>query len=142
MRKCSQCGGRLKRVHRTFFERVQYMAIYECRDCKREDYVARRFMLHFGPESRCPRCGTARVIKLKERDKIDPINRGFFNWIEWLVGGKIHHCRYCRIQFYDRRPLASELASEAAVKAESQPKPECPAAPQVTTPPDTANSGA
>ena len=33
MLKCEQCGGRVRRVHRTFFERFSYMAIYECRDC-------------------------------------------------------------------------------------------------------------
>jgi DNA-directed RNA polymerase subunit RPC12/RpoP len=122
MRKCGQCGGRLKRVHRTFFERFSYMAIYQCRDCQREEFLPRHYMLHFGPKCRCPRCGTERVIRLKERDKIDPLHTGFLNFTERVAGGKLHHCRYCRIQFYDRRPLASELDRIETL----------------TTPPDTA----
>src|SRR5690348_8762741 len=132
MRKCGQCGGRLRRVHRTFFERFSYMAIYECRECKREEFVPRRYRLHFGNTCRCPQCGTYRVIRLKQPDKIDRRHGGFLNFLERLVGGKLHHCRYCRIQFYDRRPLASEVGSTEA------PEPQ----PEITNSSDTAKSGA
>ncbi|HWB85911.1 MAG TPA: hypothetical protein VG675_17340 [Bryobacteraceae bacterium] len=71
--------------------------------------------------------------RLKERDRIDPLQGGLLNLMERIVGGKLFHCRYCRVQFYDRRLLASEVAVAGA--------PEAPAASsQVTTPPDTANS--
>jgi hypothetical protein len=103
MRKCSHCGGRLKRVHRNFLERFQYMAIYECRQCDSEELVPRRFTYHLGPGCRCPRCGTYRVSKLKERDKIDPMDWGPLNWLERLAGGSLHYCCFCRLQFYDRR---------------------------------------
>jgi DNA-directed RNA polymerase subunit RPC12/RpoP len=108
------------------------MAIYECRDCKREEFVPRRYTLHFGKTSRCPRCGTYRLKGLKQRDKIDPIQGGFLNFLERLAGGKLFHCRYCRIQFYDRRRLASEVGPGEA--GESQP--------EITSPSDTAKSGA
>jgi hypothetical protein len=113
MRKCGQCGGRLRRVHRTFLERFSYMAIYACRDCKKEEFIPRRFRYHLGEACRCPRCGTFRVIRLKERDRIDPLHKGFLHWIEKRAGGRLHHCRWCRLQFYDRRKLASEIASQA-----------------------------
>jgi DNA-directed RNA polymerase subunit RPC12/RpoP len=108
MLKCEQCGGRMRRVHRTFFERFSYMAIYECRDCDAEKLYPRRYTYHFGPYCRCPHCGTLRVTRLKTPDKIDPRQTGFLNYLERLAGGKLHHCRYCRVQFYDRRMLASE----------------------------------
>jgi hypothetical protein len=109
MAKCRQCGGKLRRVHRTFWERFNYMAIYECHKCEREEFVPRRFRYHLGPSCRCPVCGTYRVVRLKERDRIDRFHGGFLNLMERLMGGRLHHCRWCRMQFYDRRKLASEL---------------------------------
>jgi hypothetical protein len=35
---------------------------------------------------------------------------GFLNLMERLVGkGRLFHCRWCRLQFYDRRPLAPQV---------------------------------
>jgi len=110
MVKCGQCGGKLRRVHRTFWERFNYMAIYACRHCEREEFVPRRFRYHLGPACRCPVCGTYRVVRLKERDRIDRVHGGLLNLVERIAGGgKLHHCRWCRMQFYDRRKLATEL---------------------------------
>ena len=127
MRKCEQCGQRLRRIHRTFLERFRYMAIYECHSCNREEYMPRRYALHLGEECRCPRCGTTRITKLKERDQIDPMETGFLNLLERLAGGRLYHCRFCRLQFYDRRPQA-----ERGTPAE----PEAVASPPGTATPD------
>jgi len=114
MLKCGQCGGKLRRVHRTFGERFRYMAIYACRDCKHEEFVARRYRYHFGPHTRCPNCGTFRVVRLRAPDKIVPMFKGFFNFIERISGGSLFHCRYCRVQFFDRRKLASDDPAPAS----------------------------
>jgi hypothetical protein len=45
---------------------------------------------------------------LKERDRIDPMNSGLLNLLERMTGGKLFHCRFCRVQFYDRRSRASD----------------------------------
>jgi hypothetical protein len=113
MRTCTRCGGRLKRIHRTFAERIAYLAIYECRDCHEINHAPRRFRLHFGEFCRCPRCGTFRVVRLKKRDRIDPMDRGFLHLLERMAGGQIYHCRYCRVQFYDRRQLAPDSDSRS-----------------------------
>ena len=118
MLKCGQCGGKVRRVHRTFMERFSYMAIYECRECKHEEFIPRRYRYRLGEHARCPRCGTFRVQKLKVRDKIDPFFGGFLDLLERLAGGGIFHCRYCRVQFHDRRrhaedPDPSETTGEA-----------------------------
>ena len=119
MLKCGQCGGKVRRVHRTFVERFSYMAIYQCKECEHEEFVPRRYRFHFGDHARCPRCGTFRVQKLKERDKIDPFYGGLLDFFERLAsGGRIYHCRYCRVQFHDRRrhaedPEPSETAAPA-----------------------------
>lgn len=119
MLKCGQCGGRVRRVHRTFAERFSYMAIYACKECEHEEYLPRRYRYHFGPSARCPRCGTFRVVKLKEPDKIDPSYGGFLDFLERLAGGKLFHCRYCRIQFHDRRQMATDPNSTAPAPGQS-----------------------
>jgi len=115
--RCGQCGGKLRRVHRTLFERFQYLAVYECRDCDTEAPVPRPSTYHLGPHCRCPRCGTLQLVRLKKRDRIDGMHHGFLNLVERLAGGRLIHCRLCRLQFYDRRVLASEAA--AAEKQEA-----------------------
>ena len=108
--KCQQCGGRLRRVHRTFLERFSYMAIYNCHTCQKEQHVPRRFRYHLGPSCRCPICGTYRVSRLKQPDKIDRKHGGFLNMLERLAGkGRLFHCRWCRVQFFDRRALAPDV---------------------------------
>jgi hypothetical protein len=107
--KCGQCGGKLRRVHRNFWERFSYMAIYECQKCEREEFAPRRYRYHLGPSCRCPICGTYRVGKLKHPDRIDRMHTGFLNFAEKIAGkGRLFHCRWCRLQFYDRRPLAPD----------------------------------
>lgn len=108
------------------------MAIYACKDCENEEFVPRRYKFHFGPHARCPRCGTFRIVKLKEPDRIDPMYVGFLNLMERLSGGKLYHCRYCRCQFYDRRRGAGEGATAVPITPEG-------VAP-ITTPPDAASS--
>jgi DNA-directed RNA polymerase subunit RPC12/RpoP len=90
------------------------MAIYKCKDCAGEEFLPRRFRLHFGEAARCPKCGTYRVVRLKGRDRIDPMFHGPFNLMERLAGGRLYHCCFCRIQFYDRRRLSQEVDGGAA----------------------------
>ena len=85
------------------------MAIYECHKCECEEFVPRRFRFHLGPSCRCPLCGTYRVVRLKQPDKIDRRHSGFLNLLERIVGhSRMFHCRWCRLQFYDRREVSSE----------------------------------
>jgi hypothetical protein len=83
------------------------MAIYTCHTCEKEQFVPRRFRYHLGASCRCPICGTYRVSRLKQPDKIDRKHGGFLNMLERLAGkGRLFHCRWCRLQFFDRRTLA------------------------------------
>ena len=106
------------------------MAAYECSHCSRQEFAPRRYLHHFGEQCRCPKCGTFRVVKLKQRDKIDPMNTGFLHWFERLAGGRLYYCCFCRLQFYDRRPMVPRVS-----KPVLGPEP-------LTSPPDTARSGA
>lgn len=125
------------------------MAIYECRQCEREVLIPRRYTYHFGDSCRCPKCGTFRVVKLKAPDKIDPVHGGFLGLMERLAGGSLYHCCFCRVQFFDRRPLSPNSSRTApvddgAAAEDSEPVPEVhPEVTQaeITTPPDKASSG-
>ncbi len=115
----------MRRVHRTFFERVTCMAKYRCQECHSTDIVSRPYRLHLGQRCRCPRCGTFRVTKLKMRDKIDPMEGGFLNLMEKCAGGKLYHCKFCRVQFWDRRrwapPAAAATAAQGGLETAAEP---------------------
>jgi hypothetical protein len=130
-------------VHRTFFERFSYLAIYECRECENEEFIPRQYTFHFGETVRCPKCGTFRVTKLRGPDKIDPMFPGLLNRVEKMMGGVLHHCCFCRIQFYDRRKLAPRTFLDAAPDTQAEAvEPELVQPLPPTEPPDTANSDA
>lgn len=112
--KCLRCGGKVRRVHRTPLEHFKYLAIYECVACDIEQCMPRPYQYHFGPHARCPRCGTYRLRHLKERDRIDSVRTGPLNFLKRIGGGNLVHCRFCRLQFYDRRPLAPEPEDSTA----------------------------
>ncbi len=40
---------------------------------------------------------------LKRRDGIDKMHAGFGNFLHKIAGGKLYHCWFCRLQFYDVR---------------------------------------
>jgi rubrerythrin len=94
-------------------ERLSYMGIFECPQCKETMRVPRRYTYRRGPEARCPLCGTYRLRLLAERDHIDRMYTGIMNVLQRITGGRIYHCRYCRVQFYDRRRLAPESVTKA-----------------------------
>jgi transcription elongation factor Elf1 len=104
MRQCSQCGGKLKRNHRSWLQRLVYVAMFTCPDCGHDEFVP-RLSYRFGSGCRCPRCGTPKVTKLRERDHIDRMQAGLWNLVARLTGGQLYHCCLCRLQFYDRRPF-------------------------------------
>ena len=106
---CAQCGKPMRRVHRSAFERLRYAAVYECTGCHGREYVPRPFHFHFGPYVRCPKCGTLDVIRRRKPDNLDRMYWRLLTIIARLSFGRLHHCLYCRIQFYDRRQLYPDL---------------------------------
>jgi hydrogenase maturation factor HypF (carbamoyltransferase family) len=120
VKKCGHCGGRLRRIHRTWLERLSFMAKYRCRQCQSTETVPHPYRFHLGKRCRCHRCGTYRVTKLKARDKIDPMETGLLNLFEKIAGGGVYHCKFCRVQFWDRRKFAP--VAKAAGAAEGAPR--------------------
>jgi len=46
--------------------------------------------------------------ELAEKDHIDRMLRSVVNAWNRMTGGRIYHCRYCRVQFHDKRTLAEQ----------------------------------
>jgi hypothetical protein len=46
-------------------------------------------------------------------DKIDPVIKSFSSVLQGLLGGRLYHCNYCRIQFYDLRHTSKVSAAPA-----------------------------
>lgn len=103
MAQCRVCGERLRRIHRTLWERFLYVGIFECQRCKTIRTVPRRYTFYLSPAPRCPRCGTFQLRRLAQRDPVDKFHHHPWTMLQRILGGKLYHCRYCRVQFYDRR---------------------------------------
>jgi DNA-directed RNA polymerase subunit RPC12/RpoP len=115
---CSACHGKLRRVHRTFDEKLLYAAMYECGKCHTRKPEPRWYALYLGDYPRCPRCGTYRLTRLATPDKIDRMHSGLVNFVQYAWGAELYHCRYCRVQFYDvRKPVAPEIREKTGVPA-------------------------
>ena len=106
MPNCLSCGKKLVRVHRTRRERWLYAAAYECRHCRARQQQGHWYSFLFGDISHCPRCGTHRVQRLRDVDRIDRMYRNPISYLQKFFGGNLHRCSYCRLQFYDVRDVA------------------------------------
>jgi hypothetical protein len=60
--------------------------------------------LHLARFAKCPKCRYQDITPLRRVDKIDKMRGGIFNCIHRLFGGRLYHCWFCRLQFYDFRP--------------------------------------
>ncbi len=116
MRKCSQCGGRLRRVHRTLFERFSYRPSTSARVAIARSTSRAVFNT---ASARMPAARNAAPTACPaERARPDrPDAHRLVNLVERLLGGKLYHCRFCRIQFYDRRARAADGRREQAASA-------------------------
>lgn len=114
MRRCLSCGGDLGRVRRTFWEKLRYQAVHQCKQCKVRTQEDQWYLFLFGGVSRCPKCGTHRVHRLRGIDPIDRMYRNPFSYLQKYMGGSLHWCSFCRLQFYDLREKAPSAETAAA----------------------------
>jgi hypothetical protein len=107
------CGGPFNRIHRSFREKLVYMALYRCKECQAVKPRPRRFMFYFQTERGCPLCGTQKLNRLASPDHIDRMHWNLYKPLRGLMDLQLYHCRYCRIQFYDRRHEAKPSGNGA-----------------------------
>ena len=71
------------------------------------------YLFLFGRKSRCPRCGSFRVEKLRGVDHIDPMYKNPLSYLQKFFGAGLHWCPFCRLQFYDLRKKVPTLKRTA-----------------------------
>jgi hypothetical protein len=114
MPKCPKCSGSLSRTHRKFWEKPIYSIVFRCRSCNYRVGANQGFFKQFSRYTFCPRCGNVDVEKRKSRDRIDRVIHTPLSILNALLGGKLYHCVFCRIQYYDvrgRKPKADGAPS-------------------------------
>ncbi len=102
-----ECGGRAVRIRRSFWQKLKYQAVYRCKDCARL-MGGKASQPMFSGWSVCPRCGTRELRVRRKRDNVDSMSHGLLSRLEGLLGAALHHCEFCRLQFYDFRPVAEK----------------------------------
>jgi hypothetical protein len=63
------------------------------------------FLTMFSTTSNCPRCGNPDLQELSQRDGVDPLYKAPWSRLQGLFGAPLRYCVWCRLQFYDMRPL-------------------------------------
>src|SRR2546421_5242514 len=89
MRPCASSGGALVRAPRSFLDKFTYHAVLKCKKCGRRETRDQWFLFLFGRTSRCPRCGSFRVEKLRGVDHIDPMYKNPLSYLQKWIGGEI-----------------------------------------------------
>jgi len=85
-------------------ERFRYLESYRCDSCSARYHVTFSSRLQLARYAKCPKCRYQDISHLKRVDKIDKMRGGLFNFVHRILGGKLYHCWFCRLQFYDFRP--------------------------------------
>ena len=101
---CRECGAGLRRSKRRFLDRLRYLEAYRCTGCGARYNVTLSSRLALARYAKCPKCRYQDITPMKRIDKIDKMRGGIFNMIHRVFGGKLYHCWFCRLQFYDLRP--------------------------------------
>ena len=100
-------------------EKFLYVAVYECGQCRSRLTDPHWYALYLGDYPRCPHCATYRLTRLFERDRVDAMQTGVLNLAQKILGGRLYHCRYCRLQFYDVRAPVAPLEKDKAAAVET-----------------------
>jgi hypothetical protein len=112
------CHESLVRTRRYLWEKPIYSVIFTCRTCESRVGAKRNFFRYFGGYAKCPRCGSEELKARKKRDGIDTLIKNPISVLQSLTGGKLYHCLFCRIQFYDLRDRVKQRSLRRTATAE------------------------
>jgi len=118
--QCDKCGGPVRRSHRRGIEKIVYSSIFKCPECKSRIKVSLLGPGLFGKHAQCPRCGDLEPIRRSNLDTVDSMSYLPFGLFHRLFCGKLYHCLFCRMQFYDSRPLFTERKRHSVEKVARQ----------------------
>ncbi len=104
---CPVCkSNHFYRRHRTFRERLRCAAIYECANCHCRDVES--YLEHFpmfSRTARCPECSNTALRVQLCPDPVERLLRHPLSYFQKVLKAPLLYCPYCRLQFYDWRPL-------------------------------------
>jgi DNA-directed RNA polymerase subunit RPC12/RpoP len=110
--ECRDCGATLRRAKRRFLDRFRYVESYRCPGCGTRYHITVVARLQMARFAKCPKCRYQDITPMKRIDKIDKMRGGVFNLIHRMFGGKLYHCWFCRLQFYDFRHTKARLEKD------------------------------
>jgi DNA-directed RNA polymerase subunit RPC12/RpoP len=97
-------------VRRTLAEKLARNRVYECTQCGERQTSGGWLLVERSRNASCPSCGSFRINFRRTPDKIDRMYTSPSNFFKRIFGGVLYKCRYCRLQFYDLRPLRDQRA--------------------------------
>ncbi len=113
------CGGRSVRIRRRFWQRAVYQSVYRCKACRQVTTNAKRSQTP-SEFSACPQCGTTQLRVRRKVDRIDTLSTSLVSRLKGLLGAELHHCEFCRFQFYDFKKVESAKENESQLGGVSQ----------------------
>ena len=120
--QCPKCSGVLVRSHRRGIEKLIFSQAYRCKGCNHRKCESYLMTGLFDKYACCPRCGNPVPDRRSRRDKVDSMLHTPLRMLHWMLGGKLYHCVFCRLQFYDIRPIKSAAVSQRADPSSSKAK--------------------
>ena len=113
MPECPKCAGHLVRIHRGYFRKIVYSALFRCRRCglrtgEFHSGLSSNFQFVFSRNTRCVRCGTYDVRRGSRRDRIDGVSGHPLSLLQHILAAPLNKCPACRLQYYDWRRQAAQ----------------------------------
>jgi hypothetical protein len=69
--------------------------------------------------ARCPECGNSALGVQPCRDPIERLFRHPLSYLQKFLAAPLLYCPFCRLQFYDSRPLEQPARQPAREKADA-----------------------
>jgi hypothetical protein len=109
------------RVRRSLVSRAIFRRVLHCGACGhhvrqwRKPFEATRTFV-FSRHTRCVQCGSSRVRRLPERDRIDRMSTHPVSLLLALTAAPIYHCNPCRLQYRDWRSIGPDSNAEFRIQ--------------------------
>src|SRR6266542_1368572 len=109
MPEAPSCAHHLVRTHRRPLQKLVFSEVFRCTKCgadvkRLHPILDLELSFVFSRYTRCIRCCTPRVQRLKKRDPIDSVSMHITSQLLRLTGAPLNKCPACRLQYYDWRP--------------------------------------
>jgi len=125
MPHCGDCGAYSSRVHRTALEKLLYSNVFRCERCGKRTRRPHRLLglnlaFYYSTHTRCIRCASFDVRRSAKLDLVDLVSKHPASLLQRLLFAPINRCFYCRLQYFDWRPLHPDVKREAQARRQRE----------------------